>query len=157
MTRVGATESPRGEGPAGGGSPGIPFECEHPNFAYRSTPFCELHSAIRSGILPVLQGTIKAGDRGVENRCVRCCCVTSAGASVAMELEKRARGVICSSAPGCRGIDAVLLTGKEELLAGTTCPSFQTAVRAEPFAPQIAPRPLQINSRIIFFLAGGDL
>lgn len=41
--------------------------------------------------------------------------------------------------------------------ASRSAPSFEMAVRAGPFALQIAPRPLKTNSRIIFFLAGGDL
>lgn len=46
--------SPRGEGP------GIPFETEHLNFAYRNAPFCCLHSVIQSRLLPILQGIVRA-------------------------------------------------------------------------------------------------
>lgn len=66
-------------------------------------------------------------------------------------------GITCSSGPRYRQMDAVWLTGRGELLADETWLSVQVAVGPEPFALQIAPQPLKINSRIIFFFAGGDL
>ena len=153
--------SPRGEGLAGSqltaaaqGSrlnPSILILPTETHLSVVCTPQC------RAGSFRFSRESSKPRERGVGNRCARCCCVTLAGALVVMGLEKRMRGIICSSGPGYRQIDAVSLTGREELLAGETCPSFQTAVGAGPFAPQIAPRPLKINSRIVFFFAGGAL